>query len=222
MYTPQKMIRGNPSGSNHSTFWSPKLKRNVSASSDLELDACVTLDCNPCVIRYCEQPLTITGQYEGQSRKSTFDLWIEYEDGEELVEIKYSKHLHRTSSKYPKVLQQTTLQKNWCLENGKRYRILTEKDIRKDSHYFIPNLHRIHRALCGIRNLDPNDLDVITDQLDTSPKTLGELNALTEFTASKTFALVSWLICNGVCTVDLSTRRLDHNTEVSKGCLDLD
>ena len=222
MYTPQAMIRGNPSGSNYSEFYSFKLKRSIFGTSDLETDNCVLLDCNPRVLKYCEQPLTIEGIYEGQKRKTTFDVWVEYETGEEFQEIKYKKDLQPISNKYQRVLQQTTLQKNWCLENGKAYTIRTEEDIRKNSHYFMHNMHKIHRAVCGIRDLSMSDLDIITTQLEETPKTIGELSTFSSFTPNKTFQLISWLICNGICTIDLYMRMIDFKTEVRKGCLDLD
>lgn len=62
---PVEMPRGTHYGNNYWIFQSRKVGRNVTAFSNLEHDNLVTLEMNPEVEWYCEQPEKTTVFYDG-------------------------------------------------------------------------------------------------------------------------------------------------------------
>jgi hypothetical protein len=78
MYLPQKEARNSSNSSNIHRVYSPKKKRVINLFSDLEYWNWLKIDCNPKVINYCEQPLKITGMYDGKEVTSILQGFISY------------------------------------------------------------------------------------------------------------------------------------------------
>ena len=122
-------------GSNFWDFFSQKINRDVNFYSDLEYEHWILVETNPDIEYFCEQPLKILEEYEGEMHASIFDIWIQWKDGkEEFVEIKYEKDVREASfpkSKRNKRIQiQLNIQEKWCKNNHINYRIVTEEEIR--------------------------------------------------------------------------------------------
>lgn len=223
MYKPEVQIKGNSYISNLHIFYSVKLGRCVSCWSDLEYYNSLLLECNPKVLTYCEQPLTIQGEYGGKVVKTRFDAWVKYIDGsEEFHEVKYSDCFVEGHRSYNNTIKQTSVQRQWCLENNKAYVIRTEKDILS-SPYLINNLKKIHCFVREVKGIKQSDMLKVLDYLKTGPKSLRAIADLFNMSLVKVYTLVFALIYTGKCTADnLSTRMIDLSMEVHIGCLDID
>ena len=138
-YTPINIPRSTHYGINFYNTYSTKIKRKVAFYSQLEYHNFLTLEFNPSVINFCEQPLKIEIDVDGKRESSIFDMWVLYETGfEEFQEVKYQKELvdNLTSSRS---IDQIEKQKLWCQSNGYLHSIRTENDIYLGPFY-ISNL----------------------------------------------------------------------------------
>jgi len=70
-------------GNNRWKTKSLKIDREVFLYSDLEYDYWLTVECNPSVIKFCEQPFLIKLPYNNTIRTSIPDMWILYDNGDE-------------------------------------------------------------------------------------------------------------------------------------------
>ena len=80
---PIEMPRGTHYGSNYFVVYSHKLKRNATLYSNLEYYNFLTLEVNPNVEYFCEQPQEIAICLENKIRKAIFDMHVVYKDGRE-------------------------------------------------------------------------------------------------------------------------------------------
>ena len=136
---PLLMPRGTHYGNNYWVFHSFKLGRRVTAFSNLEYFNLITLEMDPDVKYYCEQPLEAALYEDGKECKTVFDVWVLYQDDrEELQEVKYQSELDPESISQ-RVEQQLRRQKVWCQIHHYHHVIRTEKDILIGP-YYIDNL----------------------------------------------------------------------------------
>ena len=98
--TPIEMPRSTHYGNNYWIFESRKLHRRVTAYSNLEYENLLTLEMNPEVVYYCEQPCSTTVFVSGKENKTIFDLYIVYKYGrEDFLVVKYLQELYCDSPK---------------------------------------------------------------------------------------------------------------------------
>lgn len=143
MYTPIDIKRNAWYGSNYWEAYSDKVKRTVRFFSELEYDNWILTETNTKVKTFCEQPLRIQCLFEEKKVESIFDMWVCYHDNyEEFLEVKYSKELDPNNPKAKRSIRQTTIQKYWCKENDKNYRIVTDEEIRSNPMY-LSNLKQL-------------------------------------------------------------------------------
>ncbi|MDG4657083.1 Tn7 transposase TnsA N-terminal domain-containing protein [Ectobacillus antri] len=134
MYQPIDIPRNKKFGSNYWEAFSPKLNRIIKLYSDLEYDHWLLVESDPNIKEFCEQPLRIQNFSGKSNRQSIFDMWILYQDNsEQFLEIKYQSDLHKQ-----RVKEQILTQQQWCLKNNKKYRIVTDREIR-NSHIRLSN-----------------------------------------------------------------------------------
>lgn len=131
-------------GNNRWFAFSPKLRRVVYLYSDLEYDNWVLTEMNPDVKTFCEQPLRICKNIDGQLITSIPDMWIRWNNKKEtLVEVKYSSQLNWDHPKSDRrTFLQIQCQTQWCQENGYDYQIHTERDVRSNP-IFLENMKRL-------------------------------------------------------------------------------
>lgn len=158
MYNPIVTNFSNKFGNNRWKTKSIKLDREVFLYSDLEYDNWLTVECNPSIIKFCEQPIQLKVPYKNSIRTSIPDMWILYDNGdEEIVEVKYTKDLNKV-----KVKEQIEIQRIWATKNCVKHRIVTEKDVR-DNRLLLSN----YKSLINIlKNVEVKELVKLDDCLD--------------------------------------------------------
>lgn len=122
-------------------FPSQKMNKMVHWESLLERDAIFHFEYHPLVVKYQEQP-SIEFYYDqhGEQHRYIPDFLVTFKDDSELlVEIKYVCDLasKKARDKYKAVAQRFE-------EQGRRFRIMTELDIRREP--LLSNLQHIHRG----------------------------------------------------------------------------
>ncbi|MBP1931945.1 hypothetical protein J2Z37_001946 [Ammoniphilus resinae] len=162
-----------------------KMNRTIRMFSDLEYDHWVLIEGDPDILCFCEQPIKINVLLEGEMVESILDMWIQRKDGAEIfVEIKYAAELDPKNSNFsPRSLRQTSAQRKWCEQNGFKYEIRTDKEIRGNLVY-LDNLKLIlpyvrqratpietdwHRILAAIKNRS-NTIFHVEQQFPEIPK----------------------------------------------------
>lgn len=139
---PIVMPRGKHYGNNYYIFKSRKVGRTVTAYSTLEYENLITLEMNPEVEFFCEQPLKVSVIEDGITYETVFDVWVLYRDGrEEFQEVKYSSDANN-SDPNSRTARQIRLQKQWCSLNNENHVVRTEKDIYL-GQYYIMNLENM-------------------------------------------------------------------------------
>lgn len=117
-------------GNNQWTSNSPKLGRALFLQSDLEYDhwiGCVESD--PSITHFCEHPLRVCVNVDGKDVVTIFDMIVRNGAGEwEFREVKYIDQLRSDE----RTIVQTTAQRIWCDIHHVKYRIMTEKEIRRN------------------------------------------------------------------------------------------
>ena len=133
---PIDMPRGTHYGNNYWIFRSRKLGRRVFAFSNLEYENLITLEMNPEVDFYCEQPREIHLFEDGIEKKSIPDAWVLYKNGKEVFqEVKYSSELDPDNEKSARNLEQIRRERKWCEENGFGFQLRTENEIHAGEYY---------------------------------------------------------------------------------------
>lgn len=133
---PLDMPRGTHYGNNYWSFHSVKLGRRVTAFSNLEYENLITLEMNPEVEYYCEQPIKIHLFDKGVDKSAIPDVWVFYKNGrEEFQEVKYAESLLEGTSDYMRSMEQIERERSWCEINGFAYVVLTYEAIHKGEYY---------------------------------------------------------------------------------------
>lgn len=158
IYNPIVTNISNKYGNNRWKTKSLKIDREVYLYSDLEYDNWLTVECNPSIINFCEQPFIIKIPYNNTIRTSIPDMWILYDNGdEEIIEVKYSKDLIKN-----KVKEQIEIQQIWATKNCIRHRIITEREVR-GNRLLLSN----YKSLLNIlKNVEKKELVALDDYLD--------------------------------------------------------
>jgi len=143
-FTPLNMPRSKCFGNNYYETFSVKLKRNVRLFSQLEYKNFLTLEMNPEILEFCEQPIKLQIEIDGTIENSILDMWVHYRNGtEEMQEVKYTIDLEQGTEFYERVKKQIQKQEQWCRINGYIYSIRTEK-ILDAGTYYINNLRYLY------------------------------------------------------------------------------
>ena len=133
--TPIEMPFSMHYGNEHYTTYSVKVGRVVNLFSKLEYFNFLTLETDPTVETFCEQPLEIEIREDGKIKKAVFDMWVRYKDGrEELQEVKYTKELSGDSAAAIRSQEQIRRQKHWCEDNDFPFVVRTEEDLLKGEY----------------------------------------------------------------------------------------
>lgn len=108
-------------------FASLKSRRMVHFESQLERDFCYQLEFDSSVLRFREQPATVSIRYRGKWHRYTPDLAAERRDGITIYEVKPRRRAVR--SEMQDVFD--AAQEHFS-EQGYRYQVVTEDDIRRE------------------------------------------------------------------------------------------
>ena len=147
-------------------FPSRKNGRMVHHEGMLELDAIYLLEASPQVVRYREQPITITYPDGNRARRYTPDLEVTLADGQSIwVEVKPAVFLLKDEVQHKLACVAKQLQRN-----EQRFVVLTEEVLRQEPRQ--SNVRTIcHRAM-HIQISDAFAFHVIARCCDALPATL--------------------------------------------------
>lgn len=203
-YKPIQLPRGKSYGSNYYNTYSIKLQRNVVLYSQLEYHNFLTLELNPHIVDYCEQPLEIYMDVDNKPGTTVFDMWVLYDDGrEEFQEVKYRKELDIHNEHNSRVIQQIQRQRSWCKLNHFEYMIRTEDEIYKGPCY-ISNLRYLHGVV--LRNnsalLQPH-LQQIVHHLKDSKISILEITQRIPLPTDVILQTIAYGIYKGAISADL-------------------
>lgn len=132
--TPVDMPRGSHYGSNYHILPSRKLGRNVCAYSNLEYENLLSLEMNPEIEFFCEQPAKVFVIADGKKQETIFDAYVFYRNGvEQMQEVKYYDELHSNTEKGERDQEQIRNQKIWCETNQIDHIVRTEHEIEREA-----------------------------------------------------------------------------------------
>ncbi|WP_405117648.1 Tn7 transposase TnsA N-terminal domain-containing protein [Paenibacillus sp. FSL H8-0317] len=215
-YEPIKIPRSMKYGNNYWNSRGNKVgNRNIELYSDLEFDHWLTVETNPKVITYCEQPLKISYVLKGQLRTSIFDMWILNQDGSEtFVEVKYEKELTSNLPKYDRTKRQIEAQQEWCRINNKAYEVRTEKTIRSGRHS-VENRTSIVTAV--LNSTKPAcTLDVL-HSISFNKRTISDITQeLTQYSVAEVNLALKWLYYEGHVCANIEDQIFGNGLEVYK------
>ena len=218
---PIEMPRGSHYGCDYYILFSAKIGRVVRFFSKLEYMNFLSLELDPTVEKFCEQPLKIQITEDNKIKEAVFDMWVKYKDGrEELQEVKYSKELTDDSKSAIRSQEQIRRQKHWCEDNNVPFVVRTENDLLK-GEYLIQN-QSVLAAL--VRRYTPNSAHYYDKLIvryledaahDGRKKVLvGELISKELLPIGCEWAHLAYMYANGMIGLNIATKPLDHKTEV--------
>jgi hypothetical protein len=118
-------------------FPSKLQRRKMHSTSDLEFDAFRAFELDPAATRFIEQPLRLRFRLHETWRVHTPDLYVEYGDRAEFIEVKFEREASQAEERW-KAIGET------LSGLGYGYRVLTERHLRAEPLY--SNIERIFRA----------------------------------------------------------------------------
>lgn len=211
---PSEMPRGSHYGSDYWVTYSYKLKRRACLYSYLEYSHFISLEMNPLVEYFCEQPCEINGTFNGKSKKSVFDFWVQYKNNNsEFQEVKYLSELNGSDKNALRSKEQTEFQKQWCAENNYKYTIITDEDIFKSRHH-IGNLQLLRSHLIQSGVINKKACEELYKKLKFSNLTIGEIRNLNLISEDNLIGTLAKLFYDGIIEIDTINRPLDKSTEV--------
>ncbi len=218
---PIDMPRGTHYGNNYWIFESRKLHRRVTAFSNMEYENLLTLEMNPEVEYFCEQPCKVTVFVGGKEVNTVFDVYVVYKDGrEEFQEVKYQEELDSDTDKGERSRNQLVAQKMWCLQNGFDYNLRTDKDI-EDGEFYIRNLSSLATKARRFHiESDVADKAIINYLAEANCTTIGFLVSSGRFDNGKTIDYLADLYYRGIINLsDIHNECIGNKTEVIfNGC----
>jgi hypothetical protein len=116
----------NRGGNTIGWFASYKMQKSIAYESLLERDYLYLLDFEAEVAAFEEQPLTITYQHAGTTRRYTPDFWVRQAGRELLVECKPLAHVDRDENR-----RKFAAAEAWGLTHGYGFRVVTEQEMRR-------------------------------------------------------------------------------------------
>ncbi|MGE6663908.1 Tn7 transposase TnsA N-terminal domain-containing protein [Paenibacillus xylanexedens] len=215
-YEPIKIPRSKKYGNNYWNSRGNKVgKRNIELYSDLEFDHWLTVETNPKVITYCEQPLKISYVLKGQLRTSIFDMWILNQDGSEtFVEVKYEKELTSNLPKYDRTKRQIEAQQEWCRINNKAYEVRTENTIRIGRHSVENRISIVSGVLNSIK--PECTLDVL-QVISLDKRKISEITQeISQYSEVEVNLALKWLYYEGHISANIEDQIFGKRLEVFK------
>ena len=219
-FTPIEMPVGNKYGSDYFITKSYKVRRIIKLYSNLEFKNWLTLELNPEVLTFCEQPYKAEMLVNGKNKETVFDMWVSYKDGlDEFQEVKYLNQLTDPQNKdYKRCIEQVNFQKKWCKANDIHYIVRNEIDIEK-GEFYMENL--LHMSSC-IKNYDhayaKSYYDKIQSLISKKTYTLEKLHydlaSLLYF--DEFLSVISFAYYDGILSLNLIDYPLDLNSVVKE------
>lgn len=214
--TPISMPRNTHYGNNYFAVYSNKVKRVCHFYSNLEYYNFLSLEINPEVDTFCEQPLKIEIIQDNEIKHAIFDMWVKYRDGrEELQEVKYSAELDGTDEKSIRSQEQIRKEKQWCISNNLDFVIRTEKTIPK-GRFFLNNANIMSAHL---RRYIPTEDKYYNPRIinaleKNNTLTIAELITNELLPLNNEISHLCYMYEKGLINMNIESRPLDNKTEV--------
>lgn len=212
---PLEMPRGTHYGSNYFIVYSKKIGRVMKFYSSLEYYNFLTLEMNPSVVMFCEQPCEIRLFNDLKDEKAIPDLWVKYKDGtEEFQEVKYSSELVGEDAASLRSQEQIRREKIWCKNNQIGFKVRTEKEISLGRCY-VMNLELLaakNRIYQPIGN--EYYTEILRKTLEDGKKTVEELIKMEILPQGKHWEHLSYLYYIGFVSMNIENHPLSNRTEV--------
>lgn len=215
--TPIEMPRGAHYGNNYFIVYSNKIKRVCHFYSNLEYYNFLSLEINPEVSTFCEQPLKIEILQENKLKHAIFDMWVQYKDGhEELQEVKYDSELKGEDDKCIRSQEQIRRQEEWCLLNNISFVVRTDKTIPLGK-FFLKNAN----VMCAhLRRYVPTEDRYYNPRIigaleENKMLTIGTLINLDLLPVNNEISHLCYMYEKGLVYMNIESRPLDYKTEVS-------
>ncbi len=212
--TPIKMPRGSHYGSDYWISYSYKLKRKVCLYSMLEYANFIVLEMNPNVDFFCEQPCKIEENKTARISSSVLDFWVHYQDSSaEFQEVKYSYELVGTGDAAERSQRQIKFQHDWCVENGYKYKVMTEKELY-DGPFKIQNLQLLQSHILRLEGLNTFNLRNFFEMIKTRSMSIGEIKEQRILPNDMELSILAYQHYLGNIEIDVKNRPIDNCTEV--------
>lgn len=183
--------------------------------SALEYYNFLTLEMNPLVETFCEQPYEIQIFDEGINKKAIPDMWVRYTDKtEEFQEVKYASELEGKDDTSLRSQEQIQREKIWCANNHIGFKIRTEKEISLGRCY-VMNLELL-AAKNRIYQPIGNDYytEMLKKVLEDEKKTVKDLMERDILPQGRQWEHLSYLYYIGLLSMDIEHRPISYKTEV--------
>lgn len=215
--TPIEMPRGTHYGNNYYVVYSMKLKRVCYFYSNLEYYNFLSLEINPAVDVFCEQPLKIEIIQDNELKYAVFDMWVKYKDGhEELQEVKYDAELSGNDEKCIRSQEQIRRQEQWCTQNNIDFVIRTDKNIPQ-GRFFLNNANimcaRLRRYIpTEDKYYNPRIISALQKDKIVTIENLIDKDLLP---INNEINHLCYMYERGIIYMNIENRPLDYKTEVS-------
>lgn len=213
---PVEMPRSTHYGNNYYVIPSRKLNRNVIAFSFLEYANILTLEMNPLVEFYCEQPCTADVYVDGRKFTTTFDVYVVYTDGrEEMQEIKYLSEYNGKDEKGERDRAQVEKQRLWCAQNAIDHALRTD-GIIMPGNFTIRNLEWLAAKARRTSNTNEMARKLLRNYLDKTGKiTIGQLYSSGNITEQDGLNILADMFYRGeIFFSDIDSEVISNKTEV--------
>ena len=213
---PVEMPRSTHYGNNYYVIPSRKLNRNVIAFSFLEYANILTLEMNPLVEFYCEQPCTADVYVDGRKFTTTFDVYVVYTDGrEEMQEIKYLSEYKGKDEKGERDRAQVEKQRLWCAQNAIDHALRTD-GIIMPGNFTIRNLGWLAAKARRTSNTNEMARKLLRNYLDKTGKiTIGQLYSSGNITEQDGLNILADMFYRGeIFFSDIDSEVISNKTEV--------
>lgn len=216
---PVEMPRSSHYGNSYLIIPSRKLSRNVTAFSNLEYKNILSLEMDPKVIFFCEQPLTTEVYLDGMRHTTTFDCYVVYSDGtEEMQEVKYTKDLEDPGDKGTRCRIQIEAQRSWCRLSGMQHAVRTEKILDK-GQFTSRNIAFLAAKAARYTATNALARKVVSDFLkENGPRTVGQLSISGALGPNGLDLLADMCYRGEISFTDIDTTPISNRSEVAYGC----
>ena len=215
--TPIEMPRGIYYGNNYYVVYSSKIKRVCHFYSNLEYYNFLSLEINPEVESFCEQPLKIEMVQENEIKYAIFDMWVKCKDGsEELQEVKYDAELNGNDAKSIRSQEQIRREEQWCQLNSIDFVIRTDKNIPQ-GRFFLNNANVISSRLRRYiptedKYYNPRIINALQHYKIITIENLIDKDLLP---VNNEINHLCYMYEKGLVHMNIDSRPLDYKTEVS-------
>lgn len=196
MYTPIPLarvekVRGYWEG------YSPKLKRDVYFSSDLENDHWLLIETDPSVETFCERPFKAEKIMNGKRSESILSMWVQHKDkSEQLIKVRYENIRSPILSK--KIENEMQIEKEWCEIHSHNYLVKTEEILRNNT-LLLSNKKLLISFICNRSKPIDMDYHLIKKYIAKKKSSLNEiqLHFVNVILPSRISEAISWMVYRG-------------------------